>query len=104
MGVRYVYNSDRPEAHDILRHWRTIADTYEPERLLIGETNVETLERLSQFYGGGRDELHGGFNFQFMHAPLRGGRAARGGRGHRGAAAPRAPGPPGTARTTTSRA
>ena len=47
MGVRYVYNSDRPEAHDILRHWRTIADTYEPQRLLIGETNVETLERLS---------------------------------------------------------
>ena len=70
MGVRYVYNSDRPEAHDILRHWRTIADTYEPQRLLIGETNVETLERLSLFYGGGRDELHGGFNFQFMHAPL----------------------------------
>ena len=70
MGVRYVYNSDRPEAHDILRHWRTIADTYEPRRLLIGETNVETLERLSLFYGGGHDELHGGFNFQFMHAPL----------------------------------
>ena len=30
MGVRYVYNTDRPEAHDILRHWRTIAETYEP--------------------------------------------------------------------------
>ncbi len=70
MGVRYVYNSDRPEAHDILRHWRTIADTYEPQRLLIGETNVETLERLSLFYGDGHNELHGGFNFQFMHAPL----------------------------------
>jgi alpha-glucosidase len=70
MGVRYVYNTDRPEAHDILRHWRTIADTYEPERLLIGETNVETLERLTSFYGSGRDELHGGFNFQFMNAPL----------------------------------
>ena len=70
MGVRYVYNTDRPEAHDILRHWRTVAETYEPERLLIGETNVETLERLVQFYGDGRDELHGGFNFQFMHAPF----------------------------------
>jgi alpha-glucosidase len=70
MGVRYVYNSDRPEAHDILRHWRTVAETYEPERLLIGETNVDTLERLISFYGNGRDELHGGFNFQFMHAPF----------------------------------
>ena len=43
MGVRAVYNTDRPEAHDILRRWRAIADTYEPERLLIGETNVEQL-------------------------------------------------------------
>ena len=70
MGVRYVYNTDRPEAHDILKHWRTIAATYAPERLLIGETNVDTIERLVQFYGGGRDELHGGFNFQFMFAPF----------------------------------
>ena len=30
MGVRYVYNTDRPEAHDILQHWRTIADAYSP--------------------------------------------------------------------------
>ncbi len=70
MGVRYVYNTDRPEAHDILRHWRTVAETYVPERLLIGETNVESLERLVQFYGTGRNELHGGFNFVFMHSPF----------------------------------
>ncbi len=70
MGVRPVYNSDRPEAHDILKHWRTIAGSYEPERLLIGETNVDTIERLAVFYGAGRDELHGGFNFQFMFAPF----------------------------------
>ena len=43
MGVRAVFNTDRPEAHDILRRWRAIADTYDPERLLIGETNVEQL-------------------------------------------------------------
>ena len=45
MGVKPVYNTDRPEAHDILRRWRSIADTYDEERILIGETNVETLER-----------------------------------------------------------
>ncbi len=69
-GVKSVYNTDRPEAHEILQHWRTIADSYAPERLLIGETNVETVERLAQFYGSGLDELHGGFNFQFMYAPF----------------------------------
>jgi alpha-glucosidase len=70
MGVRAVYNTDRPEANDILRRWRAIADTYDPERLLIGETNVEQLTTLMQFYGTGRDELHGGFNFVFINAPF----------------------------------
>ena len=26
MGLRAVYNTDRPEAHDILQRWRAIAD------------------------------------------------------------------------------
>jgi alpha-glucosidase len=73
MGVRYVYNSDRPEAHDILKHWRTLAEAYAPQRLLIGETNVDSVERLATFYGNGADELHGGFNFQFMHASFEAG-------------------------------
>jgi alpha-glucosidase len=70
MGQRAVYNTDRHEAHDILRRWRVIADSYEPERLLIGETNVEKLPVLMEFYGDGRDELHGGFNFVFINAPF----------------------------------
>jgi alpha-glucosidase len=70
MGVKAVYNTDRPEAHDILRRWRAISDGYEPPRLLIGETNVEQLPTLMQFYGNGRDELHGGFNFLFLNAAL----------------------------------
>ena len=104
MGVRSVYNTDRPEAHDILRHWRTIADSYDPERLLIGETNVETLERLVEFYGYGHNELHGGFNFVFMHAPFEADALPRCRRGHRGAPATRARGRRGTVRTTTCRA
>ncbi len=70
MGQRAVYNTDRPEAHDILKRWRTIADGYEPARLLIGETNVEQLPVLMDFYGDGHDELHGGFNFVFINAPF----------------------------------
>jgi alpha-glucosidase len=70
MGFKAVYNSDRPEAHDILQGWRAIAATYDTERLLIGETNVEQLEKLMEFYGDGANELHGGFNFVFLNAPL----------------------------------
>jgi alpha-glucosidase len=70
MGLKSVYNCDRPEAHDILQGWRAIADTYDVGRLLIGETNVESLPTLMQFYGNGHNELHGGFNFVFINAAL----------------------------------
>jgi alpha-glucosidase len=69
-GFKSVYNSDRPEAHDILRRWRALSDGYDPPRLLIGETNVELLPTLMEFYGDGRNELHGGFNFVFLNAAL----------------------------------
>jgi alpha-glucosidase len=70
MGVKAVYNSDRPEAHDILRRWRALSDGYDPPRLLIGETNVEKLPALMEFYGNGHNELHGGFNFVFINSAL----------------------------------
>ena len=89
MGLRAVYNTDRPEAHDILQRWRAIADTYEPERLLIGETNVEKLPVLMDFYGDGHNELHGGFNFVFINAPLEAAAHPGHGRGHGGIAARR---------------
>ena len=39
-GQRSVYNASRPEVHDVLRRWRTLADGYDPHRVLIGETYV----------------------------------------------------------------
>jgi alpha-glucosidase len=69
-GQRPVYNSDRPEVHDVLRRWRRLSSTYDPPRLLLGETNVEKLETLATFYGSGDDEIHLGFNFPFIEAPL----------------------------------
>ena len=57
------------EVHDVLRHWRRVADSYEPARLLLGETHFFDLEELVSFYGRG-DELQLAFNFCFVHAPL----------------------------------
>ena len=48
-----------------------IADPYSPPRVLLGETNVDTLENLATYYGSGDDELHMGFNFPFIEAPSR---------------------------------
>jgi alpha-glucosidase len=60
---------NRPEIHRVLRRWRQLADAYEPERLLLGETWVMDLDELATFYGQG-DELQLGFNFPFMFAGL----------------------------------
>lgn len=69
-GQKSLYNSNRPEVHDILRRWRKIADSYDPERVLIGETSVDDVDALLTFYGTGVDELHLAFNFPFIEAPF----------------------------------
>ena len=67
-GQRPVYNSNRPEGHDVIRRWRRIADGYEGG-LLLGETPVPEPTTLAEYYGTG-DELHLAFNFPFINAPL----------------------------------
>ena len=69
-GQRPDYTSNRPEVHDVLKHWRHLANTYDPPRVLLGETNVESLETLASFYGDGDDELSLSFNFPFLESPF----------------------------------
>jgi alpha-glucosidase len=69
-GQRPEYTSNRPEVHGVLKHWRQLADAYDPGRVLLGETNVEALETLAAFYGHGDDELSLSFNFPFIEAPF----------------------------------
>jgi len=64
-GQRPIYNSSRPEVHDVYRRWRAIAREYQPERLLLGETHVPSLDTLASFYGHD-DELGLAFNFPFL--------------------------------------
>ena len=68
-GQRPVFSGNRPEVHDVLRHWRTTSDGYSPAKVLLGETNVDSLEMLATYYGAD-DELHMGFNFPFIEAPF----------------------------------
>jgi alpha-glucosidase len=69
-GQRSVYNSNRPEVHDVIRRWRQLAESYDQNRVLVGETAVDELETLVEYYGSGRDELHLAFNFPFISAPF----------------------------------
>ena len=69
-GQRSVYNASRPEVHDVLRRWRKLADGYDPNRVLIGETYVFDPTELGSFYGND-DELNLAFNFTLLHSKLR---------------------------------
>ncbi|HKR70982.1 MAG TPA: alpha-amylase family glycosyl hydrolase, partial [Streptosporangiaceae bacterium] len=66
-GFRAEYNENRPEVHALYRDWRSIADSYEPPRLLLGETWVGDIARLASFYGSD-DELQLAFNFPLIFA------------------------------------
>ena len=66
-GLRFVYSTNRPETHGVYRDWRKIAESYSPERLLLGETWVPDAQRLAAYYGD-NDELQLGFNFPFAFA------------------------------------
>jgi alpha-glucosidase len=69
-GQRFIYNVERPEVHDVLRHWRRLADGFDPRRILLGETYVLDVRTMGRFYGSG-DELHLAFNFTYVHAPFK---------------------------------
>jgi alpha-glucosidase len=77
VGQRPIYNMNRPEVHEVFRRWRTIAQTYRPTRILIGETWARDIEDLMRYYGSGTDELDLAFNFALVleqltpeHTPL----------------------------------
>ncbi len=67
-GIRRVHSMNRPEAHDILRAWRRIADSYEPGRVLLGEAYVLDVTAWARYYGAGSDELNLAFNFALVHS------------------------------------
>jgi alpha-glucosidase len=68
-GQRPVYSECRPEVHDVHRRLRAVADSYDPPRILVGETFLPHVDDVLAFYGKG-DELNLAFNIPFVHAPL----------------------------------
>ena len=54
--------------HEILRSWRAIADSYDGDRMFVGEVVVNGPERLARYMRP--DELHTTFNLDFLKCPL----------------------------------
>lgn len=54
----------QPELHDLLREIRELAESYGPDRFLVGELPD------TEYLGNGKDELHMVFNFPLMYEGL----------------------------------
>jgi alpha-glucosidase len=57
---------DQDGVHEIYRQWRTILDTYQPERIAVAEAWLPSLDRTARYVRPG--ELHQAFNFEFLAA------------------------------------
>ena len=59
-----VYNSDRPEVHDVVAGMRAVVDSY-PDRVLIGEVYLP-VKQLMSYYGKDLKGANLPFNFQLL--------------------------------------
>lgn len=54
------------EVHEIYRSWRKIVDSYDGDRILCAEANVDPLRRMANWVR--EDEMQQAFNFSYLHA------------------------------------
>ncbi|GLY96730.1 glycoside hydrolase family 13 protein [Actinoplanes sp. NBRC 103695] len=57
---------DQEGVHDIYRQWRTVLDSYGPDRILVAEAWVQPISRLTRYVRP--DEMHQAFNFPYLFA------------------------------------
>ncbi|MDR0488760.1 MAG: glycoside hydrolase family 13 protein [Propionibacteriaceae bacterium] len=55
---------DLDEIHEVYQSWRTIADSYDPPRIIVGEVWLPDTNRFAAYLGS--NEMHTAFNFDFM--------------------------------------
>ncbi len=70
LGIQRFYSMFRPETHEILRTWRTLAERYDPPRLLLGEAYSLDVEQWAGYFGENGDQLDLAFAFTLTHADL----------------------------------
>ncbi len=64
-----VRQIDQPEVQDVLRDWRRLVDSYDGDRILVGEAYLP-LDKVMAYYGTAEAPgVHLPFNFQLIGAP-----------------------------------
>ena len=63
----HLFDRDVPEAIDVLREIRSVADAYDPPRVLIGELADVDSSRMAPKYTVGPNRLHAVYDFDLIH-------------------------------------
>ena len=66
---QHLYDKGHPDNHPLFRDLRALLDSYQPERLSIGEIHIGDWDEWASYYGEELDELHLPFNFSLLHSP-----------------------------------
>lgn len=68
-GLPHTVLNDRPETHELVRGLRRLLDSYDGDRMAVGEVYLLDTDLVAAHYGDG-DELHLCFNFPPLYAPF----------------------------------
>jgi alpha-glucosidase len=68
VGVPRSGTNDDARTHELIRGIRRLLDSYDGERMMVGEVFLLSTARVATYYGQG-DELHLSFNFPPLFAP-----------------------------------
>ena len=65
----HLHDHAHPDMHPLYRDFRRLLDSYEGDRVSIGELHHPEFARWAAYYGEQQDEIHVPFNFHLLHAP-----------------------------------
>jgi alpha-glucosidase len=68
VGIPRSGTNDDPRTHEHLRGLRRVLDSYDGDRMMVGEVYLLDTRRVAKYYGDG-DELHLSFNFPPLFLP-----------------------------------
>ncbi len=71
------YSMNRPEVAEVHEHWRALSDSYDPPRVLVGETITNQVEQWARWYGPEGLGLSLAFDFPFVFSPFEAGPLGR---------------------------
>ncbi len=67
---KHIYDRNRPEALEVGKAMRALADKYE-DKMLVGEIFINDVDEAVKYYGENNDGMHLVFNFAFMHSKFK---------------------------------